>query len=547
MIRGIGTGDAVLPDGVGGEYVLQVFEEGRPEPLASRKILVNEYRPEVFFKKLEFDAKSYGPGDVVQAKVEASKTAGGPLGKGALASVDASLDGTQVFRADMPPNKDGVVNVRFNMPKDYKVGIGSLAVTFTDGSESETIVRPIPAVGKKLEIEFYPEGGDLIAGVENRVYMQARLPGGKPADLSGVVTDGTKSVADVKTDTDPDHPGVNRGIARFSFTPQTGKTYFLKVDAPAGIEPPAKDGFKLPEVKADGVVLTALADATERGQFVKVRVQTPKGTKKLQVGAYARGRLVAHKSVELAAGNPVDVDLEGDKSLGGVTRVTVFEEQGGEGRVVLKPVAERLVYRKPAEKLSLEVGTDKSKANPYVPGDKVTLDLKAFTEGAKPTGAILMVAVVNQSVVTMADDKTERLMPTHFLLAGEVRKPDELEHADFLLDDEKETAGKAAKALDFLLGTQGWRRFAEQSLPAKNPADQRDADTLLVANGIKGTVPLELSRQEEDKVNAAFQSKLDSVEVRVVDAEDAQAKFQTDETEAIKAQSWPSASSGTPS
>ena len=59
----------------------------------------------------------------------------------------------------------------------------------------------------------------------------------------------------------------------------------------------------------------------------------------------------------------------------------------------------------------------------------------------------------------MADEKTDRLLPTHFLLAGEVRSGEELEHADFLLTDHP----KAAAALDLLLGTQGWRRFAEQA------------------------------------------------------------------------------------
>ena len=52
-------------------------------------------------------------------------------------------------------------------------------------------------------------------------------------------------------------------------------------------------------------------------------------------------------------------------------------------------------------------------------------------------------------------------MPTHFLLAGEVKNPDDLEYADFLLTDHP----KASEALDLVLGTQGWRRFAEQAPP----------------------------------------------------------------------------------
>ena len=49
-----------------------------------------------------------------------------------------------------------------------------------------------------------------------------------------------------------------------------------------------------------------------------------------------------------------------------------------------------------------------------------------------------------QSVFAMADNKTDRLPPTQFPLAGDVKSPAELEHADFLLTDHP----KAAVALD---------------------------------------------------------------------------------------------------
>ena len=70
-------------------------------------------------------------------------------------------------------------------PSRSSKGEGSLSVKFTDGGNVETLVKPIPIVLKKLEVEFYPEGGDLVAGAANRVYFQARTTLGKPADLEG--------------------------------------------------------------------------------------------------------------------------------------------------------------------------------------------------------------------------------------------------------------------------------------------------------------------------------------------------------------------------
>src|SRR5262249_35182213 len=145
-------------------------------------------------------------------------------------------------------------------------------------------------------------------------------------------------------------------------------------------------------------------------------------------------------------------------------------------RPQLRPVAERLIYRMPAERLNVAIKPDRDH---YVPGDSVTLALTATNEKAQPAPAILMLAVVDQSVVTMAEEETARTMPTHFYLTTEVRKPEDLEYADFLLTSHP----KAAAALDLLLGTQGWRRFAEQN-PGEFRRQQKDeAERLLVTIG----------------------------------------------------------------
>ena len=178
-----------------------------------------------------------------------------------------------------------------------------LGVTIKDGSDAETIVRPIPLIEKDLRIEFFPEGGDLVEGVSSRVYFQVRTPAGKPADLKGTITDGSNTVAEIATLTDPEHAGVNRGQGVFAFVPQAGKKYYLKLKSPTGITEPMKEGFPLPEAKPDGVILRAMDAVTERGDAIRVQVETAKGLKVLHIGAYARGRLIGHQRVELPAGS----------------------------------------------------------------------------------------------------------------------------------------------------------------------------------------------------------------------------------------------------
>ncbi|MBO0699567.1 MAG: alpha-2-macroglobulin, partial [Zavarzinella sp.] len=544
-LRGLATGEHVLEDDAPlGEYVLEVVDLRGPGPLEkvleSRKFLVQKYVIEKFEKRLEFDGKSYGPGDQVRARIEVTRT-GGQAMKNAVADVVVSTgDGRAIHkesgvRFEVVPDagqqpQPVVARVRFTLPADLAANRKpsdppvqvSMSVTIRDGEDTETIVRPVPLVEHELKVEFFPEGGDLVEAVPGRVYFEVRTPSGKPADLKGVITDGTDTVAEVATLTDADHAGVNRGHGVFSLTPQPGKKYFLKLRAPTGIHEPTKDGFPLPAAKSDGVVLTALEPVFEKGAPIRVQVQVGKGPKTLHVGAYARGRLIGQERIEVEAGKPVEVKLAGEASLGGVTRVTVFEEakEQGKQRAILIPRAERLVFRRPGERLDLSVTPDKDR---YTPAGKVALDLAAANEKGRPVPAILLVAVINQSVIAMADNKTDRLLPTHFLLAGEIKHPADLEHADFLLTGHP----KAAEALDLLLGTQGWRRFAEQNVLPADPAERQEVERLLVASGSRASVPVEQVRVAEERVAAEFQPKVEETAPRAAAAQAALMEYRT--------------------
>src|SRR5262249_36625505 len=111
------------------------------------------------------------------------------------------------------------------------------------------------------------------------------------------------------------------------------------------------------------------------------------------------------------------------------------------------------------EKLDLALRPDRAD---YLPGDAVRLALEARNEKKEFAPALALVAVVDAHALRQGAGRTARGLPTHFLLTTEVRRPGGPEDADALLGPHP----RAAEALDLLLGTQGWRRFAEQD-PAK--------------------------------------------------------------------------------
>ncbi len=528
-LRGIGAGEVVLDENApGGEYALIVREAQQRFPEQRRKFLVNKYEKPKLNKELDFNKKSYGPGEEVSARCKAQYLDGKPV-KNCRVDVTVSIDNQQygangerkseafAFQTD----DDGQVNVRFKLPKAIERGLGTVAVRFDERAMPEAIVRPLPIVLKKLDIEFFPEGGDLVADLTNRVYFQVHSTLGKPADLKGqLLEDGKPTGVAVETLASEKTPELNQGMGRFEFAPKPGHKYQLQVDSPSGVT----KLHDLPNVKPEGVVLTLPAGVVTAGQSIPVTVRS-KAKRSLMVGVYCRGRLL--DSTELKGEAEARATLHPAGGTGGVCRVTVFEILPGDGaRRELRPVAERLMYRQPAEYVRMTLTADQQT---YVPRQTVKLDVAANTENAEPTPAVILLRVVDKSVVKLADDKTLRSMPAHFLLTTEVRRPEDLEYADFLLGSHPQ----AAEALDLLLGTQGWRRFAEQDPNKFRRREKDEAERLLVTIGQSQPQTTDLTQQELDRVEKDRERRLEVLTAQV--ARDEQIEKESREDDAYRA------------
>lgn len=70
-------------------------------------------------------------------------------------------------------------------------GADTLSVTVSDNDDSkggthevESASRSIPLAKHRVDVLAYPEGGDLVAGLPGRLYFEATLPNGDPADVT---------------------------------------------------------------------------------------------------------------------------------------------------------------------------------------------------------------------------------------------------------------------------------------------------------------------------------------------------------------------------
>ncbi len=433
--------DFVLPEHAqGGEYTLRMTtSEGHT---TDRGVIVSAFEAPRMKKRLEFVKKAYGAGETVSATVEVRRPTGEALAGKALAAV-VTVDGVELPRVKVTTHADGGALLKFDLPATIAAGDGLLTVLVEDGGVTESISKSIPILQKRLALAFFPEGGRLVAGLPSRVYFEAKNLHGKPADVQGRIVDDLGNAITT-------FASVKNGLGRVAFTPATGRRYHAEVTQPSSIT----EKVSLPLAEASGCVLRSFDDVDGQHAALRVAVRcTEKQT--VTVAATMRDRLIDSATVDASDDAPAVVHLRASdgsnksamnsamQRAAGVARVTVFDHN-------LDPVAERLVFRNRRERLQVSIEPDRKR---YAPRDAVSLAITTRDAAGKPVAAELALSVVDDTVVSLADDKTGHLL-SKLLLEPEL--PGKVEEPNVFFDLSEATSGEA---LDLLMGARGWRRF----------------------------------------------------------------------------------------
>lgn len=428
----------------GGEYSIRVTHPGTGHAPGIRKFDIRAFRAPRLKSQIVFVRDGYGPGDSVSASVHVDRAEGG-VPANAKVTVVARVDGVEIHRAPTSIDAQGNASASFKLPAAIARGEGTLAFLIEDGGVIETASKTLPILLQTLDLTLYPEGGDLVAGVPNRVYLEAFTPARKPADLKGVIIDGNGAdVASITT--------AHEGRGRFEFTPAKGQKYTLKITEPAGI----KTTYPLPAVKDTGAVLSAVDDITPAGKPVRLKIAgAAPGVVRITLSkqevevANSIVRIVAEPARSdpptALIGKAFEVALTPPDSADGVLVATLWDDKNN-------PLAERLIYRQPAKTVKVEVKPDQST---YTPGQPVKLTVITTDDSGKPVSAVVGVSVTDDAVLEMIEKREQApRLPAMVLLEADVK---DLADAQVYLDPANP---KAPLATDLLLGTQGWRRFA---------------------------------------------------------------------------------------
>ncbi len=399
--------------------------------------------------ELDFMKKAYGPGDVVEAKLDLNTLANQPLANHDFMA-KASLDGQQFKEVSGKTDGQGHAQVKFELPKGLETNDGLLNILIGYNGQTESISRSIPIVLNKIDLQFMPEGGDMVAGLPATVAFKALNEWGKPADVSGkIVNSKGVEVADFQS--------YHQGMGAFNFTPANGETYHAILTKPAGIA--EKYG---------------LADAFPRGFSMKINpLQKDELTveinstedEALNVVLQSRGDIWFTQTLPARAGSHF-VRIPVKNMPIGIAQVTLFDSRE-------LPRAERLVFLNHDKQLKISVKTDKEK---YLPREKVTMTVQVTDERGIAMPGQFSLAVADDNLLTFADDRQGHIL-SHLLLESELKG--KVEEPNFYFEPkEKHPEKNELLALDYLMLTQGWRRLAwEEMLEGQPVAMEFEGET----------------------------------------------------------------------
>lgn len=426
--QGVAQNDfALSPDIEGGEYTITLTADDGTH--TTKKIIVNTYEAPRLKKSVELLRKAYGEGDQVSAAIEIKRATGEAFADKALTGI-VTVDDIEVARVAIKTDAAGNATAKFQLPAKIARGDGLLTILADDGGVTESIQKRIPIVMKTMQLSLFPEGGDLVEGIPGRVYFMAKNTLGKPADIEGKVVDDRGQVVTT-------FASIHDGLGRFELAPDADRTYHVEITKPAGIA----QKFEVPAAKSGGCVVRSVDDTAN-----KLRVAALCSTSRtVLVESVLREQKLADTAVEVEAGKPALIELPVADHRQGVARVTLFSTKQ-------EPLAERLVYHGKGSDLKVELVADKTR---YSPRDPVKLTIKT-TERGKPVKANVGVAVVDDTVLSYADDKSGRMLAKLYLEPElGVTDEDPIEEPNYYFGDKPD----AAAAMDALLATRGYRRF----------------------------------------------------------------------------------------
>lgn len=397
-----------------------------PESVYRKKILIRKEQRKGFQMILSLDRSTYYPGDSITAFVSCFDEKNRDV-----AGINYSyrvFAGKKTFaRGRLKTSSMRSDSIRFALDGQYS-GIPFMEISGSHKGQRLDTTFSIPAI-RGIHVDFFPEGGNSILGLESRIAFKALTFEGDAIAIRGNVVNEEGSIL-TNTQT------VHQGMGSFTLVPASQQLKYFRITDPPGFD----SLYRLPTVKENGWQISGLADQ-DKINLVVERKNTP-GDLAL-ITLMIRGHLLYNTQIRVDSTKAVEIPTSDLPP--GIAVITLFDQQ-------MRPRSERLFYINPDSEPAFHMQSERLS---YVPRDRVRLDISpdsAFTGKLRGSYSLSII----DAPLCLSNDLDEANIRSAFLLSPEIRG--KIAHPNYYLNQDDP---EVRKHFDLLLRTQGWRSYSD--------------------------------------------------------------------------------------
>ncbi|WP_237487972.1 carboxypeptidase-like regulatory domain-containing protein [Hufsiella arboris] len=368
------------------------------------------------------------------AKIQFTDPSGQPIINGKV-DWNVYIDYQNNFKGKGQTDDKGFIDIPFTGKRLEGIPEGTLTTTIeTKDKKTLNSKFVLKRAFGKYDVQFFPEGGDLISEVPKQVAFKAIGGDGKGVTVKGNVVDNAgNNVADFSSQ--------HLGMGKFILNPQPGKTYRANVTFNDG----SSASYDLPKAKVSGISLSIDNKEGESLQlkiFANTAFYQLNQNKSFYIIGQQQGFITYAAQTKLQQ-QVYSAAVPKAKFKSGIAQFTLFSAAG-------VPLTERIVFISQPDQLAISLKSDKPT---YLTRQKVKLSVLAQKQAA-PAQGNFSVAVIDESKVPYNED-SETTILSHLLLTSDLKGYIEDPNYYFHKPDTKKIAD-----LDVLMLTQGYRRFS---------------------------------------------------------------------------------------
>lgn len=441
VVAGLAWGDITLSDSLPeGNYRLRAYTNWMrnfgEEYYFDKVIKVGSSLEKQVIGNVSYSYTKTDNHEDVKAELSFADINGQPY-SGKDVSYNVEMDARNIEKGKGTTDKNGKLIIAFTNSQPFILKSGRINASLK--LDEKTIIRKtfiIKATSDNVDVQFFPESGQLVNGIRTKVGFKAVGADGLSREVSGTVKDSKNNVV-------AEFNSEHAGMGFFALLPVDGETYTANVKFSDGSE----KQIKLPAAVSSGYLLSVGNNDPDN---LSVRISASQdlvGSGQVTLVAQANGviKFVAHNTLSSAS---LSAFIPKNRFPTGILHLTLFSP-------TYQPVAERLVFIRHDDEMKVSISTPKPV---YGQREKADLDFNVLDTAGKPIIANFSVAVTNESKIPF-NDESETTILSNLLLTSDLKGYIEKPNYYFINENDDKR-----RELDNLMLTQGWTRFTWKSI-----------------------------------------------------------------------------------